>query len=117
MQKIKIWHNSKCSKSRAALELLETNKCDMDVIPYLENRPSKDEIKEVIQMLKVDARGIMRTKESLYSELNLSSDTLSEDDLITAMNNNPILIERPIVIKNGKAAIGRPIENIIELLS
>jgi len=117
MQKIKIWHNPKCSKSRAALELLETKKCDTDIVTYLENTPSLEEIKEVIKMLKTDARGIMRTKENLYSELNLSSDTLSEEDLITAMSKNPILIERPIVIKDGKAAIGRPIENIIELLS
>ena len=117
MEKIKIWHNSSCSKSRAALELLESKKCDANIVTYLENIPSTEEIKDVIKMLKTNARGIMRTKEVLYKELNLSDESLSEDDLIIAMTNNPILIERPIVIKDGRAAIGRPIENIIDLIS
>ncbi len=117
MNNIKIWHNASCSKSRAAMQLLENNKCKTDVVSYLENIPSKEEIKDVIKMLKTNARGIMRTKEILYKELNLNDESLSEDDLITAMTNNPILIERPIVIKDGCAAIGRPIENIIELIN
>jgi arsenate reductase len=117
MNNIKIWHNAKCSKSRAAMQLLETNKCDADVVTYLEDTPSCEEIKEVINMLKTNARGIMRTKEVLYKELNLSDESLSEEDLVEAMTTNPILIERPIVIKDGRAAIGRPIENIIDLIS
>jgi arsenate reductase len=117
MKNIKIWHNSRCSKSRAALELLQSKNCDVNIVSYLENAPSCDEIKDVIGMLKTNARGIMRIKEDLYKELNLSDESLSEDDLITAMTTNPILIERPIVIKDGRAAIGRPIENIIDLIS
>ncbi len=114
---IKIWHNQKCSKSRATLELLEKNSCEAEVINYLENTPSIEEIKEVLTMLKMEARSLMRVKETLYSELNLDDSTLSQDDLIKAMNTNPSLIERPVVIKDGKAAIGRPIENIVELIS
>jgi len=117
MTTVKIWHNPKCSKSRAALELLESNKCEPQIIKYLEDTPSVKEIKEVISMLKIDARALMRIKEDLYSQLNLNDASLSQDDLITAMHSNPTLIERPVVIKDGMAAIGRPIENIMELIS
>jgi len=116
MSTIKIWHNPKCSKSRAALELLEKNECNAQVVQYLEHTPSAKEIKEVLGMLKINARALMRTKEDLYKELNLSNDTLTQDELINAMTTNPSLIERPVVIKDGKAAIGRPIENIVELI-
>ena len=116
MTNIKIWHNPKCSKSRAALELLESNNCKTEVIKYLEDTPSINEIKEVLSMLKTDARKLMRSKEDLYVQLNLGNETLSQDELIKAMNENPKLIERPVVIKDGCAAIGRPIENIISLI-
>ena len=116
MADIKIWHNPSCSKSRAALELLENSKYDAQVIKYLENTPDANEIKEVLTMLKINARALMRTKEELYKELNLNDESLSEEALINAMTANPKLIERPIVIKDGQAAIGRPIENIIALL-
>ena len=116
MANIKIWHNPSCSKSRAALELLEKNECNAQVVKYLENIPSAKEIKEVLSMLKINARKLMRTKEDLYKELNLDNESLSEDELINTMTSNPKLIERPVVIKDGKAAIGRPIENIIELI-
>ena len=113
---IKIWHNPKCSKSKAVLALLEKNNCETQVVEYLENVPSTSEIKDVLSMLNINARGLMRVKEDLYKELNLSDSSLSQDDLIKAMTDNPKLIERPVVIKDGQAAIGRPIENIIELI-
>lgn len=116
MSTIKIWHNPSCSKSRAALELLEKNECNAQVIKYLEDIPSAKEIKEVLAMLKVDTRTLMRVNEDIYKELNLNNESLTQDDLIQAMTNNPKLIERPVVIKDGQATIGRPIENIIELL-
>lgn len=116
MADIKIWHNPRCSKSRAALELLETNNCDAQVVEYLQDTPSIHEIKDVLSMLKIQARGLMRVKEDLYKELKLDNESLSQEELINAMANNPSLIERPVVIKDGKAAIGRPIENIIELI-
>jgi arsenate reductase (glutaredoxin) len=116
MADIKIWHNPSCSKSRAALELLEKENCNAEVIEYLTHTPSAKEIKDVLSMLKIKARLLMRTKEELYQELNLNDETLSEDDLISAMKTHPKLIERPVVIKNNQAAIGRPIENIINLI-
>ena len=115
MSKIKIWHNPRCSKSRNAAVLLEEKGVDAEVVKYLDTPPSKEEIKEVLNMLSLNARDLMRTKEDIYKELDLKNEN-DEEKLIEAMVENPKLIERPIVIKDGKAAIGRPIENIIELL-
>ena len=115
MKNVKIWHNPKCSKSRNTLELLNEKGVEVEVVKYLETTPTKDELVEVLKMLNISARELMRTKEDIYKELNLKDEN-SEDKLIDAMVENPKLIERPIVIKDGKAAIGRPIENIIELL-
>ncbi len=115
MNKVTIWHNPKCSKSRATNNLLEEKGVEISVVKYLETPPTKEEITEVLKMLNISARELMRTKEDIYKELNLKDET-DENRLIEAMVQNPKLIERPIVIKDGKAAIGRPIENIIELL-
>jgi len=117
MQEVKIWHNSKCSKSRASLELLQNENCKIEVVSYLETAPSREEIKTVLSLLNVDARALIRTKEILYGELNLSDTALSEDALIQSMHENPSLIESPVVFANGKAAIGRPLENVIKILS
>jgi len=116
MSKVKIWHNPRCSKSRNAVTLLEEKGVEAEVLKYLDTPPSRDEIVEVLGMLNLSARELMRTKEDIYKELGLK-DVSDEDKLIDAMVQNPKLIERPIVIKDGKAAIGRPIENIIELLA
>ena len=115
MQNVKIWHNPRCSKSRNAAVLLEEKGVDAEVVKYLDTPPSKEEIKEVLNMLGLNARELMRTKEDFYKELDLKNEN-DEEKLIEAMAKNPKLIERPIVIKDGKAVIGRPIENIIELL-
>jgi len=115
MQNVKIWHNPRCSKSRNAAALLEEKGVDAEVVKYLDTPPNREEIVEVLKMLGITARELMRTKEDIYKELGLK-DVTDEDKLIDAMAENPKLIERPIVIKDGKAAIGRPIENIIELL-
>ena len=115
MSKITLWHNPRCSKSRNAAALLEEKGVEAEVVKYLDTPPSKEEIKELLKMLGITARELMRTKEAIYKELGLK-DVDDEEKLIEAMVENPKLIERPIVIKNGKAAIGRPIENIIELL-
>ena len=116
MQNVKIWHNPRCSKSRAATVLLEEKGVDAEVVKYLETPPTKEELKEMLKMLGISARELMRTKEDVYKALNLKEEN-DEDKLIDAMVSNPKLIERPIVIKDGKAVIGRPIENIIELLA
>jgi len=115
MSTIKIWHNPRCSKSRNVAALLEEKGVDAEVIKYLDTPPTKEELKAMLKMLGISARELMRTKEEIYKTLDLKNET-DEEKLIDAMAQNPKLIERPIVIKNGKAAIGRPIENIIELL-
>ena len=115
MANVTIWHNPRCSKSRNAVTLLEEKGIEADVVKYLDTPPSTEELIAVLQMLGISARELMRTKEAIYKELNLKEET-DEDKLIDAMVKNPKLIERPIVIKDGKAAIGRPIENIIDLL-
>ncbi len=115
MSNITLWHNPRCSKSRNAAALLEEKGIEAEVIKYLDTPPTKEELKIVLSQLGISARELMRTKEEIYKELNLNA--LDDDEkLIEAMVANPKLIERPIVIKDGKAVIGRPIENIIELL-
>jgi len=113
---IKIWHNPRCSKSRLCLAYLEEEKIQTEVVKYLEDVPSVAELEEVLGMLGMRPRELMRVKETIYKELDLKNVT---DDalLIKAMVENPKLIERPIVIKDGSAALGRPMENVIALLS
>jgi arsenate reductase len=115
MKNIKIWHNPRCSKSRASFALLEEKNIEAEVIKYLDTPPTENELKALLVMLGMQPRELMRTKEDIYKELNLKD----EDDnatLIQAMVNHPKLIERPIIIKDDKAVIGRPIENVVELL-
>ena len=116
MNNIQIWHNPRCSKSRDSFKLLEEKGIDAEVVKYLENIPTKEELRELLQMLDMTARELMRTKEAVYKELNLKDET-SEEALIEAMITNPKLIERPIVIRDNKAVIGRPIEKVIDLLA
>ena len=116
MEKITIWHNPRCSKSRNSLALLEERGLETEVVKYLDEIPSKEELKKILSMLGMSSvRELMRTKETIYKELNLIEEE-SEEVLLDAMVSNPKLIERPIVIKGNRATIGRPIENVIELL-
>jgi len=115
MSTVTIWHNPRCSKSRNAVALLEEEGVEAEVVKYLDTPPSKEELVKMLKMLGIGARELMRRKEDIYKELGLKSVT-DEESLINAMVENPKLIERPIVIKDGKAAIGRPIENIVELI-
>jgi len=116
MSNIRILHNPKCSKSRNALLLLKDKGLEVEIIKYLDNPPSRVELIAILDMLGLSAKGLMRNKEDIYKELGIN-EIDDEEVLIGLMVANPKLIERPIVIKNGKAAIGRPIENIIDLLS
>ncbi len=116
METIKIWHNPRCSKSRDSFKLLEEKGIDAEIVKYLEDVPTKEELTELLSMLGMTARELMRTKEAVYKELNLKDEN-SEEALIEAMIANPKLIERPIVIRGNKAVIGRPIEKVIELIS
>ena len=112
---IKYWHNPRCSKSRAGLALLEENGASVEVRKYLEDAPSTDELRTVLSQLGIPAIELMRTGEKRFKELGLTK-TMSEDELIKAMVENPILIERPVGIAMDKAAIGRPPENLLALL-
>jgi arsenate reductase len=117
MDKVTIWHNPRCSKSRNSVALLEEKGIDTEVVKYLDEVPNIEELQNMLKMLGMSsARELMRTKEAVYKELNLKDET-SEIALIEAMVANPKLIERPIVIKGNKAVIGRPIEKVIELLA
>lgn len=112
-----IYHNPRCSKSRETLALLEQQGISPEVILYLQTPPSNETIKTLLNQLGMaSARELMRTKEDIYKELDLKSES-NEDALIEAMTANPKLIERPIVIHNDKAKIGRPPESVLELFS
>lgn len=113
---VTIYHNPRCSKSRQTLQLLEENGVTPEIVLYLENTPDKNTLAAIKNSLGVDARGMMRTKEAEYKEQGLANDALSDDDLLEAMVNTPKLIERPIVVKGKKAAIGRPPESVLEIL-
>ena len=115
MAKITIWHNPRCSKSREAIGILEENECETEVIKYLDSKPNKQEIKNILNMLGLSARELMRTKEDIYKELNLKEEQ-NEEKLIEAMAEHQKLIERPIIVKDGKAIIGRPTSAIAEFL-
>ncbi|HIP17818.1 MAG TPA: arsenate reductase (glutaredoxin) [Sulfurovum sp.] len=114
MSKITIWHNPRCSKSREALNLLEKQGKEVDVYKYLDEALSVDEIKSVLLKLGIVARDLMRTKETIYKELGLK-DIEDEEVLIEAMSKYNKLIERPIIITDTKAIIGRPPELVLEL--
>ncbi|WP_170349289.1 arsenate reductase (glutaredoxin) [Ruegeria atlantica] len=112
---ISYWHNPRCSKSRAGLALLEENGAQIEVRKYLEDAPSTDELRTVLGKLGVNAIDMMRTGEKKFKELGLTKATPA-NELITAMAENPILIERPLAIAGDKAAIGRPPENLLTLI-
>ena len=113
---MEYWHNPRCSKSREALALLEQHGMRPTVREYLKEPPSADEIRSVLSKLRLSsARDLMRTKEDVYKELDLKS-VEDEDALIQAMADNPKLIERPILIHGERAALGRPVEQILDAL-
>ena len=112
-----IYHNPRCSKSRATLKLLEDKEITPTVIKYLETPPDADTLTKLLEMLKIDdPRQLMRTHETEYKENNLADPTLSKEELIEAMVSHPRLIERPIVVSNSKAEIGRPPEKVLDIL-
>ncbi|WP_350332812.1 arsenate reductase (glutaredoxin) [Coralliovum pocilloporae] len=115
MTKTTIWHNPRCSKSRQTLALLQEKGLEPDIVTYLETPPSVDELKAVLSLLDLSPRQLMRTGEALYKELGLA-DASDDGALIDAMVANPKLIERPVVIANGKARLGRPPEQVLEIL-
>ncbi|WP_111496683.1 arsenate reductase (glutaredoxin) [Marinobacter bohaiensis] len=112
----RIFHNPRCSKSRQTLALLEEKGIQPEVIRYLETPPTADELRDILSQLGLAARELLRKGESVYKELGLSDASLSDEQIIEAMVSHPKLIERPIVIHNGKAALGRPPEAVLDIL-
>ena len=116
MDDTRLYHNSRCSKSRGALELLQARGIEPHVIAYLETPPSAAELRDLLRMLDMPARALLRTGESEYTQLGLSDASLSDEALIEAMTRHPRLIERPIFVHQGRAVIGRPPEEVLKLL-
>lgn len=111
-----IYHNPRCSKSRQTLQLLQERNIEPEVVEYLNTPPDEKTLREILKKLGLKPRQLMRKNEDIYKELNLDDGNLSDDQLIQAMIKNPKLIERPIVVKDGKVALGRPPENVISIL-
>lgn len=115
MSRVCIYHNPRCSKSRQALALLEQQGEELEVIHYIDTPPDSATLSALLQQLGLGARDLMRKVEDTYKELKLDNPDLSEAELVQAMVDYPRLIERPIVIRDGKAIIARPPEKVLEL--
>jgi arsenate reductase len=113
---VTIYHNPRCSKSRKALALLEEHGVETDVVRYLETPPDAAGLDTILRMLDLEPRDLMRKSEAPYAKLGLDDPSLSRDALIAAMVENPILIERPIVVSGQRAVLGRPPESVLEVL-
>jgi len=111
-----IYHNPRCSKCRSALQLLRDRGEEPTVVEYLKAAPSVEELEQILDLLGMQPRELMRTGEAIYREAGLDDPALDRRALLEAMVRNPILIERPIVIKNGRAVIARPPERALEIL-
>lgn len=113
---VTIYHNPRCSKSRQTLALLTAKGIEPEIIEYLGTPPDADTLAGILDKLGLEPRALMRRKEAPYKDLGLADEAKSRESLIQAMVDNPILIERPIVLSDGKAALGRPPEAVLEIL-
>jgi len=117
MAKVTIWHNPRCTKSREGVAAVEQSGCESEIIKYLDEKPSLQELKTVFKLLGFSSvREWMRTKEAIYKELNLKEEQ-DEEKLFLAMAEHPKLIERPVIIKGDKAIIGRPTSVVAEFIN
>ncbi len=114
--KWRIYHNPRCSKSRQTLQLLQEHGIDCEVVEYLKTPPSTREIETILSALQLAPRELMRRNEAEYKENSLDQANLSHQQLVQAIHDYPKLLQRPIVTKGKKAAIGRPPENILEII-
>ena len=113
---VTIYHNPRCSKSRRALQLLQDQGIEPEIVEYLKTPPSADEMDAVLAKLGLEPRALMRTKEAAYREAGMADQELSRRALIDLMVANPIVIERPIVVNGARAALGRPPESVLSIL-
>ena len=111
-----IWHNPRCSKSRGTLELLQARGIEPAIVDYQRNPPNAEAVEHALELLDMQPRDLMRKGEAVYAELGLADPALTRKQLVDAMVDHPILIERPIVFAHGKAAIGRPPEAVLAIL-
>jgi len=116
MSTVKIYHNPRCSKSRQTLSLLEEQGVQPEIVKYLETPPDEQTLAEILDLLGLEPRDLMRKREKEYKEAGLDDDSLTREEQIALMVKYPKVIERPIVIANGKAAIGRPPEKVLDIL-
>jgi len=116
MSEVTIYHNPRCSKSRQTLALLQDKGIEPEVVLYLEDPPDARTLKRLLKLLNLQPRALMRSKEAAYRALGLGDTEHSDEALIDAMVANPILIERPIVVRGSNAVLGRPPENVLELI-
>ena len=110
-----IYHNNRCSKSRCTLDLLKENQQEVEIVEYLKTPPTADELKALLKKLNLKPEQLVRKGEKLFRE-NYAGKTFTDDEWITLMAENPVLIERPIVVNGDKAVIGRPPEKVLEIL-
>jgi arsenate reductase (glutaredoxin) len=115
--KFVIYHNPRCSKSRETLQILEDNNVDADIVDYLEDPPTPQELKRIIGMLGVSARDLLRSTEPVYRDADLDDDSLSDDEIIDAICEYPALMQRPIVVAGDRAIIGRPPSRVMEIIA
>jgi len=113
---ITIYHNPRCSKSRATLELLREQGLEPHIVEYLKTPPSTTELATLLRLLDMEPRDLIRQKEEEYRQKELAAPDMSREELIQAMHDHPRLIERPIVMANGRAALGRPPEKVLDIL-
>ena len=116
MQKVTIWHNPRCSKSRETLTLLQGRHIEPEVREYLKSAPSVAEIEAALMQLGIEPRALMRRDEEVYKRLDGDNPKLSRTELVAMMHAHPLLIQRPVVFANGKARLGRPPESVLEIL-
>jgi len=112
----KLFHNSRCSKSRGALELLQARGIEPEIVYYLETPPDAAQLRELLGMLGLPPRALLRSGEPEYAQLGLGDESLDDDALIDAMAKHPRLIERPVFMHQGRAVIGRPPEPVLDLI-
>lgn len=116
MSRITLYHNPRCSKSRQALELLRGRDIEPDIVEYLKSPPSIEELDRILRLLGLEPRELMRRKEAVYKDLALDDESLDRHSLLQAMVEHPILIERPIAVVGDRAALGRPPQNVLDVL-
>ncbi|MBL1141669.1 MAG: arsenate reductase (glutaredoxin) [Proteobacteria bacterium] len=114
--KATIYHNPRCSKSRQTLAILEEKDVELDIIEYLQQAPDKKTLAKILKQLGIAPSALLRKGEAIFKELNLKEKLDDDDAILNAMVANPILIERPIVLANDKACIGRPPESVLDIL-